>query len=285
MDISYEDFVTEKPISFSAHSSIGCGGEASVAYFPQSIEQVEWIVRKLCQENKPYYTVGAMTNILPPDGRLEKVVLGMSRLKGIHKLFVLAGTTGGELLAYCRKHLYSGAEFLYGIPCTLGGVLYMNAGVAGQYISDIVENVTVLRNGKQEIVSVEDCAYGYKTSVFMQNGDIILGAQLRLQKADAIMIENRLHSYRERRKHLPKGKSMGCVFKNPNGMIAGKLIEGAGLKGLRIGGATVSSQHANFIINENGATASEIKQLISIIKNAVFAQYKVQLEEEIRYLT
>ena len=118
----------------------------------------------------------------------------------------------------------------------------------------------------------------------MQNGDVILGARLCLRSASESEITANLKAFKERRQHLPKGKSMGCVFKNPQGYTAGKLIEGAGLKGLRMGDAYVSLEHANFIINDKNATAKQIKGLIGLIKNAVYAQYKIKLEEEIRYL-
>ena len=119
----------------------------------------------------------------------------------------------------------------------------------------------------------------------MQNDDVILGGKLQLKNADDETIKQETSRFLERRKHLPKGKSMGCVFKNPDGATAGKLIDGAGLKGLRIGGAKESEEHANFIINDKNATSAELRTLIGIIKNAVFAQYKIRLQEEIRYLT
>ena len=114
--------------------------------------------------------------------------------------------------------------------------------------------------------------------------DVILGATLGLKKAVLQEIDDKIHAFRARRAHLPKGKSMGCVFKNPTGYFAGTLIENSGLKGLRIGGAVVSSEHANFIINDQGAKSSDVKRLIETVKNAVFAQYKIRLEEEIRYI-
>ena len=116
----------------------------------------------------------------------------------------------------------------------------------------------------------------------MENGDVIIGAALSLIHADEAEIEAKEKYYDIRRAHLPKGRSMGCVFKNPNGAVAGDLIERSGLKGLRIGGARISNEHANFIINEGNATSKDIETLIGIIKNAVFAQYGVRLEEEIR---
>ncbi|MBP3433868.1 MAG: hypothetical protein J6K50_01205, partial [Clostridia bacterium] len=171
-----------------------------------------------------------------------------------------------------------------GIPCTLGGALYMNAGVGGAYIGDIVESVTVLRSGQILTLPKAECGYAYKKSVFMQNDDLIVGAALRLTEASETEIEERTAYYAAKRAHLPKGKSMGCVFKNPEGLVAGKLVEGAGLKGFRVGGARVSEKHANFILNDKNATSAQIRSLIGIVKNAVFAQYKIRLEEEIRYL-
>lgn len=279
------EYETEWHFSFARHASIGCGGYATRAVFPKTAEELADIVTRLQAERIPYCVVGKLTNTLPPDGETSTVIVSTLRLKGVENGFFSAGITGAELLAYCRKNGLYGAEFLYGIPCSLGGVLYMNAGVAGSYISDITESVRVIREGKTIDISVADCGYGYKTSAFMHNNDCIVGAKLRLQSAPARMITDALAHYKERRKHLPKGKSMGCVFKNPENAVAGKLIEGAGLKGFRVGGAVVSDVHANFIINDNGATSMQVKCLIDVIKSAVYAQYKIRLEEEIRYIT
>ena len=198
--------------------------------------------------------------------------------------YVSAGAKSSEFLRACRYARKSGAEFLAGIPCTLGGALYMNAGVSGEYIAEIVKSVRVLRDGHIIDLPVEECKYSYKNSVFMERKDVILGATLCLTDASERNITEKEKYYLERRAHLPKGKSMGCVFKNPIGTTAGALIEGAGLKGLRVGGAKVSEKHANFIINEQNATAEEIKSLISLIKNAVKSQYGTELSEEIQYL-
>ena len=118
----------------------------------------------------------------------------------------------------------------------------------------------------------------------MDEGGVIIGATLRLKAETEEKIIERERYFAARREKLPKGKSMGCVFKNPDGVSAGELIEKSGLKGLRVGGAHVSVEHANFIINDKRATAKDVKALIAIIKNAVLSQYNVRLEEEIRYL-
>lgn len=278
----------ETPFDYAKRSSIGCGGIAPVAFYPKTVEELISLVEELENERRPFTTLGNLTNVLPPDGNSQTAVVSTKKLVGIEEtdggVFALAGVTSGVLLKACKRLQLSGAEFLEGIPCTLGGALYMNAGVSGTYIAEIVENVTVLRQGELVVLDKTDCEYAYKTSVFMRSGDVIVGAKLRLKQTTEESVLERISQYRAKRAHLPKGKSMGCVFKNPDGMIAGKLIEGAGLKGLRVGGAVVSTEHANFIINDKNATSTQIKTLIALIKNAVFAQYKIRLEEEIRYL-
>ena len=283
----YENYEAVKPFTFADHSSIGCGGYARAAFYPKTIEGLGVLVKKLTADKIPFYTVGNMTNVLPPDGQSKRVFVCMNKLKDIRTqngVYVSAGVTSGELLRLCKRLLKTGAEFLEGIPCTLGGALYMNAGVKGAYIGDITESVTVLENGNLREIKRKDCAFSYKHSVFMDTDTVIVGAKLRLETATLDKIETETEKYRARRVHLPKGRSMGCVFKNPEGISAGELIEGTGLKGFRVGGAKVSETHGNFILNDKNATSAQIRTLIGIVKNAVFAQYKIRLEEEIRIL-
>lgn len=282
-----DGYTTEKRFDFSLRSTVGVGGIAPMAVYPDTEEKLVKLLRNFENEGVSYHVLGNLSNVLPPDGVSKRVVVCTKLLKGISVekgFYAEAGVVSGALISAMKTYEQSGAEFLSGIPCTLGGALYMNAGVAGFYLSDIVESVRVYRRGEVIELSQKDCGYGYKTSVFMQNGDVILGARLCLRSASESEITANLKAFKERRQHLPKGKSMGCVFKNPQGYTAGKLIEGAGLKGLRMGDAYVSLEHANFIINDKNATAKQIKGLIGLIKNAVYAQYKIKLEEEIRYL-
>ncbi len=279
--------IMEGPFCFSACSSIGCGGFAKTAYFPRSVEEITALVVALEKEGLPYLVLGNLTNVLPSDEGTDKIIVSTKRLKGTQageKFFAYAGTGSGELLLAAKKANLQGGEFLYGIPCSFGGGLYMNAGAAGIYLSEIVERVLVLRKGRVENLPVSECAYAYKKSVFMENGDVILGGTLRLSPSTPEEIERRRAYYLEKRAHLPTGRSMGCVFKNPTGMFAGDLIERSGLKGFRIGSARISPKHANFIINEGGATAKDIRALIALMKSAVEAQYGIRLEEEIRYI-
>lgn len=284
----YARYTKEIPYSFTSHSSIGVGGESAVAFFPTTTEEVCSLITELKKDGVPVHILGNLSNVLPCGGVSKRAVVSMKKLRGVqvngNGLTVQAGTTAGALLAECKRLALSGVEFLTGIPCTIGGALYMNAGVGGAYIGERVQSVTALYNGERVTLSQSDCQYAYKHSVFMQDEFVILNANLRLTADSVQVIQTRINDYNQRRKHLPKGKSMGCVFKNPSGAVAGKLIDGAGLKGMRVGGAVVSNEHANFIINDKYATATDIKRLIQLVKNAVFAQYKIKLEEEIRYL-
>lgn len=251
------------------------------------MDELVTVVNYLQSDEIPFLTVGNLSNVLPSEGDIPRVIVSTRKMRYEEngKGFFSAGIRSSTLLDICQKQRLSGAEFLQGIPCTLGGALYMNAGVSGRYIGEIVQSVTVLKDGEVRTLSILECGYSYKHSVFTDGKSVILGAQLALVEADSDSIQKERMAYQSRRAHLPKGKSMGCVFKNPEGKIAGKLIESAGLKGLRIGKAVVSETHANFIINEGNATASDIRTLIETIKKSVFARYKIRLEEEIIYLS
>lgn len=284
----YSAFRFVSPFDYAKHSTIGCGGVAEAVFYPRSVAELTALVKKLQADGFSYRVLGWLSNVLPPDGKSKTVVIRLTELCEITQtdtgIFAYAGATANSLLKACKNYQKSGLEFLSGIPCTLGGALYMNAGVRGSYIGDFVESVFLLRDGETRLLSVSECKYAYKKSVFMENKDIILGASLRLKNATEREIETRTEAFLSRRKHLPKGRSMGCVFKNPVGAFAGELIEKSGLNGMRLGGAKVSDTHGNFIINEQGATSAQIRDLISLIKNAVYAQYGVKLEEEILYL-
>ena len=282
----YARYHKEIPFDFAKHSSIGCGGKANVGFYPKTIAELVAIVKGLEESKIPFYVLGNLTNVLPCDGACKKVIISTNKmLWDKQSAFIPVGVSSAKLLKYCEENQLSGAEFLDGIPCTLGGALYMNAGVNGKYIAEIVDKVLIYREGETYELSQKDCGYAYKQSVFMDDKSVILGARLNFTPSNKEKIQCARELYQKRRAHLPKGKSMGCVFKNPTHVSAGELIDNAGLKGLRIGGAKVSEVHANFILNDNHATAQDIRALIGVMKKVVFAKYKIRLEEEIRYLT
>ena len=286
----YALFLKRKQISlleydFSKGSTIGVGGIGK-AVFPRSFTEFIEVIDGSVKRGFPYRVLGNLSNVLPREIDNETVYIITKRLKGVtmgDSPLVHAGVTSAELLTECKRHGKSGAEFLSGIPCTVGGAAYMNAGVSGRYFSDIVRSVIVYENGELKTYSREECAYSYKHSRFMQGG-VIFAVVLELENSTPDTVAERIRDYANRRAKLPVGKSMGCVFKNPDGVSAGALIERAGLKGFRIGGAVVSMEHANFIINDGGATVADVKELIKRIKTDVFTQFGVRLTEEIEYL-
>lgn len=282
---AHPEIAKEAPYSFLTRTTIGCGGYADVGFFPKDYSELLSLVDDCRKHAIPYCVVGNLSNVLPPDGQFRGAVISTLSLKGLGEgetVFAEAGVKSGELLDFCVRHGRTGAEFLAGVPCTVGGAVFMNARAAGRSISEIVESVIVYRSGRIRQIDGAACGYGEKKSVFMHDESVILGASLRLGKATSETVRNRREEALAKRRSQPKGRSMGCIFKNPEGDYAGRLIEGAGLKGLRVGGALISPEHANFIINEGGATAANIRALINLIKNAVYAQYGVALEEEIR---
>lgn len=286
LTFEYDRFDIERPFDFSSHSSMGCGGKASLAFYPKTEEEFVFLLTNLGTD---CVVVGNLTNVLVSDLGTDKVVICTKKLRQIQvvnerSVYAESGVLSNALLAWLRASNLGGAEFLTGIPCTLGGALYMNAGAGGRYISELVQTVRICRGGKVLTIPVEDCKYAYKHSLFMESGDVILGATLRLQRSDIRAIAETERYYREKRRCLPKGRSLGCIFKNPPEGSAGEWIERAGLKGLRVGGAKVSELHANFIINDANATAREIRALIGLIKNAVFSYCGILLEEEIQYI-
>lgn len=277
----------QERFDFSSSSTIGVGGKTLGIVYPSTLKEVVKLIDLFEEQGIEYLVLGNMSNVLPPDSFLKKVVVSTLKLKNTEfskGVFSEAGARSGPFLDECEKYGYTGAEFLAGIPCTIGGAVYMNAGANGKYISDIIKRVLVYEGKQLRLLPRSACAFGYKKSRFMQKDSVILGVEFDLQRCDPTLVkENRLSVLKFRR-DLPKGKSAGCIFKNPLGDSAGRLIEGAGLKGFRVGGAVVSEKHANFIINEGNATSEEIISLISIIKNAVYKKYKILLEEEVRIL-
>ena len=283
----YGAFHAERGFDMAKHSSIGCGGVADIVFYPTTVTELVALLKKLDGDGVPYHVLGNMTNVLPSDSPTNRAIVRLSKLNDVicdDGVFAYAGASSRALINACKRAGLGGAEFLYGIPCTIGGALFMNAGAGGRYIAEIVKSVLVYRKGERKTLSVQECGYSYKKSVFMENGDVIIGGLFRLENTEIERIEKDLQAFANRRKHLPKGKSMGCTFKNPQGAYAGDLIERCGLKGLKIGGARISTAHANFIINEGGATAQDVRGLIEKMKGAVQIKFGIELQEEIRYL-
>ena len=277
---------SEVDFDFSKHTTYGLGGLCKIAYFPKTEQEAVEIFYTLKERSEKYVILGNGSNILASDRYFEGSVICTSKLKGIQreddKLTVLSGTTVGELLKYCLKNGLTGLEFLAGIPASVGGLCFMNAGAGGKYVSDVLINCS-LYDGKLRIFSNKLCKFGYKYSTMRDINCLILSCSLKVRQSTQHDVKKNIDRFIAARRFHPKGRSCGCIFKNSQGLSAGKLIDDCGLKGLSVGGASVSCDHANFIIN-NGAKSDEVYSLIKLVKQKVYEISGICLDEEVVYI-
>lgn len=281
----FPTLAAERNFFFKTHTTIGCGGYAAVALSPASEEEAAELLLYLSREGIPHCYLGAGANVLPSEKFYEGVVVRFGRLNALRTnetvIYAGAGVTGGRLCRFARERDLSGLEFLTGIPMTAGGAVAMNAGVAEGHISDCAVRVLAIEKGKLKTLEARDCAFRTKSSIFLREKIAVVGIYLKTAYAQNEQILRNTCYFQGKRAHLPKGRSMGCVFVNPEAGSAGKLIEECGLKGHTVGGAHVSTVHANFIINEGGS-ADDISELVAFVKDTVHKQTGILLREEIR---
>ena len=229
--------------------------------------------------------------MLAPDEGLQAIVICLKdaltsiRLLDKTRMEVFAGESMAKAAVFAKNHALTGLEFAHGIPGTLGGGVFMNAGAYGGEMKQIVESVTVLTmGGEEKMLSGEESAFAYRTSVYQTLPCVIVKAVLRLQPGDPETIGQTMRTLMEKRKASQplELSSAGSTFKRPAGYFAGPLIEQAGLKGCGVGGAEVSKKHAGFIVNTGGATAEDIKKTIAMVQSRVWETSGVRLEPEVR---
>ena len=276
------------PFPFRQFTTVGIGGDAPLAFFPRDFSTMIEIVSYCRKEQIPFFVLGRGSNVLTSDAGFDGVVLCTHELDQVQVcdgwVDAYCGANIGKMLSEVAKRGMGGLAFLAGIPASLGGAIYMNAGACGTYIESVVTEVTIFDGGGLQKIDVSECNYSYKRSRFMWSNEIILGARLRLQKTGKEKALREIRDSLRARAQLPTGKSLGCVFMNPDQVSAGYLIERSGLKGVCCGDAKISEEHANFIVNMGHATAEEYKKLIQMIKERVFSETGVVLREEIRYI-
>ena len=277
--------------SFSLNTTYGCGGTAKVALFPRSETEGTAIFSFLLNSGENFCILGCGSNVLAQDGRFEGYVLSTANMKGITVpehcrddvvLNVASGVKVSELLSFCKNEGLTGLEYLAGIPASVGGLVFMNGGAGGKYIADNVVSVRVASPELKEL-SAEDCEFTYKHSTMRDIKCLILSVKLRTRRSEPRIVATNILKRLEDRRSLPAGRSCGCVFENYCGVSAGKIIENAGLKGVRIGGAYVSPSHANFILN-CGRSSSDVYSLIQFVKNEVYKKFGITLKEEVCFI-
>lgn len=289
-EIGTRRFFMRRDFPLSRVNSFHIGGNADMAVYPADAEAFAYAIDVANQEDIPYIVIGNGSNTLVRDGGYRGIVFLTTDMRYVTvsgtRLTGGCGVLLGSVGTNAARAGLSGAEFANGIPGTLGGAIYMNAGAYGGQLSDIVYETVCYDPHAKKILHLSKASqkFGYRHSVFMDKERIILAATLDLEPDDPEAIRARMQDYlmRRREKQPLEYPSAGSVFKRPEGHFAGKLIEDAGLKGLRIGGAAVSVKHAGFIVNVGGATAKDVLTLIGHIRERVYETSGVTLECEIR---
>ncbi len=276
----------------SKHTTFRIGGPADFFVTPEKVEEVCNIV-KLCKEQSiPYYIVGNGSNLLVGDKGYRGVMISLYknmdeiRNEGNH-IYAQAGALLSKIGAQACALGLTGFEFAAGIPGTLGGAVMMNAGAYGGEMKHILESATVLtEEGEVKTLSVEDLQLGYRTSIIGKKNYVVLEAAIRLEKGEESQIRAYMNELKEKRvtKQPLAFPSAGSTFKRPEGYFAGQLIDEAGLRGFRVGGAQVSEKHCGFVISNKDATASEVVELIKQVSDRVEEMTGIRLEPEVKMI-
>ncbi len=275
--------------SLAPFTTFRIGGVADYYIEPVDAIDLQKMLKYLNSIEMPFYVMGNGSNVLISDEGIRGVVInlesGFGYLKHEEGLIIAgAGAKIARFVEFCIQNSYAGTEMLAGIPATIGGTLIMNAGAYGGEISAFVTGVTVIKNLQIKKLSKEECSFVYRNSGL--TGSIILEATFKLPAGDPAEISARrkelmLHRNESQPVEIPNA---GCVFKNPEGNFAAKIIQECGLKGKAIGGAMVSPKHANFIVNYDNATANDVIELIKLIRRTVKEMKGINLELEIKLI-
>lgn len=275
----------------SQHTSFRIGGGAEVMAFPKNVGELSELLKTSALLDCKCAILGAGTNILAPDEGVSGLVIclkdcldGMEQLDET-RIAVCAGVTMSRAAVYAANLGLSGLEFAHGIPGTVGGGVYMNAGAYGGEICQVAESVEVMdASGDISLRSCADMGFSYRHSILEDEGGIVTKVVFRLAKGDTEQIKAKMKELIGKRSasqplDLP---SAGSAFKRPVGGYAAALIDQAGLKGFQIGGAAISTKHAGFAVNLGGATAADVKELLRLVSDRVYAHSGIRIEPEIR---
>lgn len=289
--LSSEQFIFNAPMS--EHTTFKIGGAADVLIFPSNVEEVAQIFRLASELKIPCTILGNGSNVLVLDNGIRGAVVKFSakffgniRADGT-KIFAGAGAKLKDVCNFAAENNLSGMEFACGIPGSIGGAVFMNAGAYDGEMKNVVANVTAVSGGGElKIFCGDELNLGYRQSAFQTNGYAICEVELNLSRGNFDDIKNKMADFTQKREskqplELP---SAGSTFKRPQGYFAGTLIDKTGLKGLRVGGAMVSEKHAGFVVNVGNATAADVLNLIEEVKKRVYEVHGVTLTPEVRII-
>lgn len=274
----------------SKYTTMRVGGPCDCIVFPDEISKIKEVIDFCKNENITFFVIGNGSNLLVKDEGIHGVVIKLGHRFGKIELdgeYILAyaGATMPTLSQLSKKNSLKGLEFACGIPGTIGGGVKMNAGAYGSQISDILYEVTYM-DEKEEIKTIKnkDCSFGYRKSIFTINPNyVILSAKFKLERGNIDEIENKMkeNSLARKAKQPLEYPNFGSVFKRPEGYFVGKLVDDAGLRGYKIGGAQVSTKHTGFIVNVDNATCKDVLDLIGYVQTTVYNKFNVKLTPEV----
>ncbi|MEC4684656.1 MAG: UDP-N-acetylmuramate dehydrogenase [Nitrospirota bacterium] len=287
------DILTD--IMLRDYTSLRIGGKADYIFMPSDILSLKGLVDALATEGFGYVLIGGGTNLLVTDAGVQDVVINMKAFQSLEKLkdrgdnsgddvrfFAQSGLPLQRLISFCREDGLSGLEGLVGIPGTVGGAVFGNAGAYGCEIMDVVQKVTVLKGGSIVVLDRKDINASYRSGGFSPD-TVILGVHMQLKRDDKDALQERMKEFLQmKKKTQPLGeRSAGCVFKNPPAESAARLIDEAGFKGMRVGDIEVSTLHANFFINKGQGTAGDFLALMDAVADGIVKRFGIVLEPEI----
>ena len=283
------DIRFQEPLKHYTFTKVG--GNAEFLAFPRNQYELKRIVKFANQEQIPWMVLGNASNIIVRDGGIPGFVIMFDRLRDISvDGYVIEAEAGAKLIDTTHvalHHSLKGFEFASGIPGSVGGAVFMNAGAYDGEISKVIESAEVIDENCNIIrLSREELDFGYRSSLVMKKGYTVLSAVFKLEKGQVKTIKELIEDLTNKResKQPLEYPSAGSTFKRPTGYFAGKLIQDAGLKGYSIGGAAVSEKHSGFVINKGNATAKDITDLIKHIQDEVKKQFGVDLHPEVRII-
>lgn len=284
-----DQLLRDEPMS--RHTTFRVGGPADLMYFPKNTEQLVRALTAAREAGMPCMVMGNGSNMIVRDGGIRGLVIVLGeRFAEVsikeHVLTAQAGASMAKVASAAQAACLTGLEFASGIPGTLGGGCAMNAGAYGGQLSDVLIDAQVYLNGEIRTLTKDEMQMGYRSTLPLREGGIVLSARFGLAPDDGEAILARMKDLNARRrdKQPLNFPSAGSTFKRPEGYFAGALIEQAGLKGRTVGGAQVSEKHAGFIVNIGGATAADITELIAQVQNEVLNRFGVRLETEVRII-
>ncbi|MDR2903285.1 MAG: UDP-N-acetylmuramate dehydrogenase [Clostridiales bacterium] len=275
------------------HTSFKAGGCADIFVSPADHEQLKRTIRLCLRFGMPYFVIGNGSNILVRDKGFRGVVISIDKAMSAVELLAddrIKAEAGAQLSAvanFALKQGLAGFEFAGGIPGTVGGAVYMNAGAYGGEMKDVFASAEVMTaDGAIRTITADEIDFGYRKSKVQQDGLIVLSCVIALTKGDPEAIKEKMRDFSRRRadKQPLEKASAGSTFKRPEGHFAGKLIMDSGLGGFQIGAAQVSEKHCGFVINNGGATAADILNLMTHVRGVVYQNYGVTLEPEVRII-